>query len=37
MTIELQEVSARELAKKYFRGGEKSLAELKACLRAGGS
>jgi ribonucleoside-diphosphate reductase alpha chain len=35
MTIKLQEVSARELAKKYFRGDEKSLAELKARIAKG--
>jgi ribonucleoside-diphosphate reductase alpha chain len=35
MTIELQEVSAKELAKKYFRGNEKSLAELKARIANG--
>jgi ribonucleoside-diphosphate reductase alpha chain len=35
MIIDLQEVSARELAKKYFRDGEKSLAELKARVARG--
>jgi len=35
MSIELQEVSARELAKKYFRGDEKSLPEFKSRIVRG--
>ena len=33
--LELQEVSARELAKKYFRGEERSLEQLKARIARG--
>jgi len=35
MKIELQEVSAGELAKKYFRGAERTLEELKARIANG--